>query len=120
MEFKENKPIYLQIIDFCFQKILKKDWLEDERIPSVRELAVSLEVNPNTVMRSFEYMQAEGVIYPKRGMGYFVEKSAFESILKLQRKDFFEEVLPETFKTMELLHINIDEVVEKYNNTKKK
>ncbi|MBP1618081.1 MAG: ytrA 1 [Bacteroidetes bacterium] len=114
MEFKENKPIYLQIIDFCFQKILKKDWMEEERIPSVRELAVSLEVNPNTVMRSFEYMQAEGVIYTKRGMGYFVEKNAFDIILKLQRKDFFEEVLPETFKAMDLLQVSIEEVVENY------
>ena len=116
MEFKENKPIYLQIIDFCFQKILKKDWLPDERIPSVRDLAVALEVNPNTIMRSFEYMQAEGVIFPKRGMGYFVEKSAFDVILKLQRKDFFEEVLPETFKSMDLLQVSIEEVIEKYNN----
>ncbi len=114
MEFKENKPIYLQIIDFCFQKILKKDWMEEERIPSVRELAVSLEVNPNTVMRSFEYMQAEGVIYTKRGMGYFVEKNAFDIILKLQRKDFFEEVLPETFRAMDLLQVSIEEVVENY------
>ncbi|OJU48315.1 MAG: GntR family transcriptional regulator [Bacteroidales bacterium 45-6] len=118
MEFKENKPIYLQIIDFCFQKILKKDWMEEERIPSVRELAVSLEVNPNTVMRSFEYMQAEGVIYTKRGMGYFVEKNAFNIILKLQRKDFFEEVLPETFKAMDLLHVSIEEVVENYRERK--
>lgn len=118
MEFKENKPIYLQIIDFCFQKILKKEWMEEERIPSVRELAVSLEVNPNTVMRSFEYMQAEGVIYTKRGMGYFVEKNAFDVILKLQRKDFFEEVLPETFRAMDLLQVSIDEVVENYRERK--
>jgi DNA-binding transcriptional regulator YhcF (GntR family) len=120
MEFKENKPIYLQIIDFCFQKILRRDWLEDERIPSVRELAVSLEVNPNTVMRSFEFMQAEGVIYTKRGMGYFVEKNAFERILKLQRKDFFDEVLPETFKAMDLLNVTIDEVVERYRLDKQR
>lgn len=119
MEFKENKPIYLQIIDFCFQKILKKDWIENERIPSVRELAVVLEVNPNTVMRSFEYMQAEGVIYTKRGMGYFVEKDAFDTILKLQRQEFFNEVLPETFKAMDLLRVSIDELVDCYNKTKK-
>ncbi|MFT4070516.1 MAG: GntR family transcriptional regulator [Dysgonamonadaceae bacterium] len=120
MEFKENKPIYLQIIDFCFQKILRKEWQEDARIPSVRELAVALEVNPNTVMRSFEYMQAEGVIFSKRGMGYFVAKEAYLLILKIQKKEFFEEILPETFKTMDLLQISVEEVVEQYNNRKKK
>lgn len=118
MDFKENKPIYLQIIDFCFQKILKKEWTEDGRIPSVRELAVALEVNPNTVMRSFEYMQNEGVIYTKRGMGYFVQRDAYNTILILQKKDFFDEVLPETFKTMDLLKVNIEEVVDCYKKFK--
>lgn len=115
MDFKTNKPIYLQIVDFCFQKILTQEWAEEERIPSVRELGVLLQVNPNTAMRAFEYMQSEGVIYSKRGMGYFVAKDAGKQISKLQKKEFFEEILPETFKTMKLLDINIEEVIEKYN-----
>ena len=63
MDFKANKPIYLQIVDFCFQHILTGEWREDERIPSVRELAMTLQVNPNTAMRAFEYMQSEDIIY---------------------------------------------------------
>ncbi len=118
MDFKANKPIYLQIVDFCFQKMLTNEWPEEERIPSVRELGATLQVNPNTAMRAFEYMQAENVIYSKRGMGYYVAENARQAILALQKKDFFEEVLPETFKTMQLLNIGIDEIVDRYNKMK--
>lgn len=118
MDFKSNKPIYLQIVDFCFQKILTKEWAEEGRVPSVRELGATLQVNPNTAMRAFEYMQAEEVIYSKRGMGYFVAENAPKKILLLQKKEFFEETLPETFKVMDLLDIEISEVVDKYNKSK--
>lgn len=118
MDFKSNKPIYLQIVDFCFQKMLTNEWAEEERVPSVRELGIILQVNPNTAMRAFEYMQAENIIYSKRGMGYYVAENARKQILNLQKKDFFEEMLPETFKTMELLDISIDEVVDRYNKSK--
>ncbi|MFV0420530.1 MAG: GntR family transcriptional regulator [Dysgonomonas sp.] len=118
MDFKSNKPIYLQIVDFCFLKILTNEWTEEGRVPSVRELGAMLQVNPNTVMRAFEYMQTENVIYSKRGMGYFVVENARKAILELQRKEFFEEVLPETFKIMKLLDINIDEVMDRYNKSK--
>lgn len=118
MDFKTNKPIYLQIVDFCFQKILINEWEEEGRVPSVRELGATLQVNPNTAMRAFEYMQAEEVIYSKRGMGYFVAENARKTILKLQRKEFFEEILPDTFKTMDLLDISIDEIVDRYNKKK--
>jgi DNA-binding transcriptional regulator YhcF (GntR family) len=98
--------------------MLAGEWAGDERIPSVRELGTLLQVNPNTAMRAFDYMQAEDIIYPKRGMGYYVAENARMQIANLQKKDFFEEMLPETFKTMELLGISIDEVVDRYNRTK--
>ena len=119
MDFKSNKPIYLQIVDFCFTQILTKEWKENERIPSVRELGVQLQVNPNTAMRAFDYMQSEDVIYSKRGMGYYVQLHAAKQIKSIQKKDFFEQILPETFRTMDLLEISIDEIVEKYNEFKK-
>lgn len=119
MDFKSNKPIYLQIVDFCFQKMLIKEWAEEERIPSVRELGATLQVNPNTVMRAFDYMQSEDVIYSKRGMGYFVAENARKKISILQKEEFFKDILPETFKAMDLLEISIDEIVERYNKSKK-
>jgi len=116
MEFKDNKPIYQQIADLCFHKVLKREWKEEERIPSVRELAVSMEVNPNTVMRSYDYLQSEDVIYSKRGMGYFVRQGSYEHTLALQRKSFYETDLVEIFNTMKLLDISVEDVVSVYNN----
>jgi len=98
--------------------MLTGEWTEEDRVPSVRELGTMLQVNPNTAMRAFEYMQAENVIYSKRGMGYFVMENARKTILGLQKKEFFEETLPETFKVMSLLDISIDEVVDRYNTSK--
>ena len=120
MEFKDNKPIYLQIVDLCFHKVLKREWKEEERIPSVRELAIGLEVNPNTVMRSYEYLQSEDIIYSKRGMGYFAREGAYEQTLELQRKSFYETDLVELFKTMSLLGISIENVVAAYNKQQNK
>ncbi|WP_101688430.1 GntR family transcriptional regulator [Dysgonomonas massiliensis] len=119
MDFKSNKPIYMQIVDFCFDRVLENEWKPAERIPSVRELGVQLQVNPNTVMRAYEYMQTEEIIYPKRGMGYYVEELASKRIRSIRKKEFFEEILPVTFHTMDSLEISIEEITEKYNNFKK-
>ena len=77
MNFKESKAIYLQIADRICDEILLGQFGEEERIPSVREYAAIVEVNANTVMRSFDYLQSQNIIYNKRGIGYFVAPGAF-------------------------------------------
>lgn len=119
MDFKANKPIYQQIVDFCFGKILTEEWKGEERIPSVRELAVLLTVNPHTVLKAFEYLQNEDIIYPKRGMGFFLDKEAGQQVLKLKKNEFFEMDLTEIFQTMDLLGVSMEEVVEKYQKRKR-
>ena len=74
MEFDQHKPIYLQIADAICERILTGQWPEGDRIPSVRECGVSLEVNPNTVARSYDELSSEGIIHNKRGIGYFVRR----------------------------------------------
>ena len=120
MEFRESKPIYLQIVDFIFEKILVDEWKADERIPSVRELAVALAVNPNTIMRSYEYLQEQKVIYNQRGIGYFVSANAQTVVLKIKRNDFMQNGVEALFKDMLLLGISIDEVKTLFNQYKKK
>ena len=68
MEFHKNKPIYLQIVDVISQKIVTKEWREETKIPTVKELAKELEVNHNTLMRSLELLQSEDVLMSKRGV----------------------------------------------------
>ena len=111
MEFKTNKPIYQQIVDFCFSKILTREW-------RVRELSTQLAVNSRTVMKAYEYLQAEDIIYPERGMGFYLAKDAVKKVMKIQKKEFFDNQLADVFLNMELLGISIDEVIERYNKLK--
>ncbi|MDD4292288.1 MAG: GntR family transcriptional regulator, partial [Bacteroidales bacterium] len=76
MEFNEHKPIYLQISDTICDKILGEEWREEERIPSVRELGITLGVNPNTIMRTYDHLQSVEIIYNKRGVGYYITTGA--------------------------------------------
>ena len=110
MKFKESKSIYLQIADRIMDEILQNIYKEEERIPSVKEYAASVEVNANTMMRTYEYLQGQEIIYNKRGIGYFVEKDAVNKILTLRKDSFMNEELPEMFRTMKILGISASEI----------
>ncbi len=116
MEFNNNKPIYLQIADYVFDKILSGEWTAGERIPSVRELGANLQVNPNTVVRTFDFLQGESIIFNKRGIGYFVAEEALQRIVKLNRAKFFSSQLPSMFKTMNALGISCTEILTQYED----
>ncbi len=111
MEFNSNKSIYLQICDAICEQILSGALRPDERIPSVREYGADIGVNPNTVMRSYEKLTNEGIIYNKRGIGYFICPEAREIILEVQRKDFLENELPLILKRMKLLGLEPKDVL---------
>jgi len=106
MDFDSNKPIYLQICDSLSEGILSGEFTKDGRIPSVRDYAASIGVNPNTVMRSYEKLTSDGVIYNRRGLGYFVSPDAREVILEAKRKEFIQVELPEILRKMKLLGID--------------
>ncbi len=114
MEFDQHKPIYLQIADAICERILTGTWPEGERIPSVRECGVSLEVNPNTVARSYDELSSEGIIHNKRGIGYFVSPGAKTVIRDKQRGSFITGDLKEMFRKMEILGISIEDITTLY------
>jgi DNA-binding transcriptional regulator YhcF (GntR family) len=119
MEFKESQAIYLQIADHLCEQILLDKWKPDDRIPSVRELAVQLEVNPNTVMRTCEYLQQYDIIYNKRGIGYFVSVNAGNKIKQLKKERFLANELPQFFRNIYLLDMELDELKPHYEKYKK-
>lgn len=116
MEFKDNEAIYLQIAAFVSDQILMGKWPGGQKIPSVRDMAVELEVNPNTVMRSYEFLQGLEIIYNKRGLGLFVADDGFEKVKAYRKENFVRQNLPELFKNMYLLGISIDEISLQYQN----
>ncbi len=115
MIFNNQQPIYVQIIEQIYFKILSDEWVSDERVPSVRDLAMSYEVNPNTVMRAYEKLQMQEIIYNKRGMGYFLSPTAKKLVKTKQKTEFEELELPKFFEKMNSLDISADELIEKYN-----
>ncbi len=110
MEFKDKQAIYLQIADYICEQILLGKWPPGERIPSVRDLAAMMEVNPNTVMRTYDFLQNKEVIFNKRGIGYSADDQANEKILAYRKERFLTNELPEVFKNLYLLDIGIDEL----------
>lgn len=114
MEFKEPQAIYLQIAEYVCEKILLENWKPDEKILSVRELAVELEVNPNTAMRAYEFLQNREIIYNKRGIGFFVASDANEKVSVFRKQQFLESELPVFLKNMQILNISIQEIERYY------
>ena len=110
MKFEDHKPIYLQISDTICEKIINNEYAEDARIPSVREMGALLGVNPNTIMRSYEYLKSIEVIYDKRGVGFFIAPKAKRIVKKIYKEDFIEKEVPTLIKKMKLLDIEIDDL----------
>ena len=108
MQFNEEKPIWRQIYELIAMRILSGEWPEQDRIVSVREMAQMVGVNPNTVMRSYERLEGDGIIYNRRGIGFFVAEGAKDHIKQLERKKFMDEELPKLRERLVFLGLSID------------
>ena len=110
MEFSEPKGIYLQIADEIRERVVEGDWRAGERVPSIRELAVDLGVNPNTVTKSYQRLMDRGIISSRRGLGYFVSEDARERALEEMKGEFLRDELPRILRAMRLLGIGPEEL----------
>lgn len=110
MHFVKQKAIFMQIADYILDNILAEKLKQGDKIQSVRELAATVQVNPNTVMRTFNYLQEEGIIFNKRGIGYFVAEDAYEKTRDLKKTDFLDKYLPEVFRQMRLLKMEFQDL----------
>ena len=115
MEFDNNRPIYLQICDAICERILSGELEEENRIPSVRDYGAEIEVNPNTVMRSYDYLQMQEIIYNKRGIGYFVGEEAKNRILSARKEQFMDNEIEYFFRQQRSLGVSGDDLVKMYN-----
>ena len=117
MIFTNDKAIYIQMADRLCDEILAGKYKDDDRIPSVREYAVMLEVNANTVVKAYDELSRADIIYNKRGLGYFVTPGAKKQIMKERKQEFMKERLPELFRQMQLLDITLEDVKSAYAAT---
>jgi len=110
MNWNDHKAIYLQIVDRIIDDVLMGQVKAGDRALSVRELAAQVQVNPNTVVRSYGLLEQEGILYNQRGLGFYIAEHALEKARTLKRKAFIEDTLPDVFKTMNLLQISMQEL----------
>ncbi len=110
MIFNDRKAIYQQIADYVCGKILQGEWPPGSRILSVRELGAKLEVNSNTVLRGYDFLQQQAIIVNKRGVGYFSTSDSKEKVLAMLKERFIEEEIPILRKNLELLDMSFEEL----------
>jgi GntR family transcriptional regulator len=121
MQFNNNgQAIYLQIVDYICEKILLNEYKTEDKIPSVRELGIQLEVNPNTVARAYDLLKQQQLIYDKRGIGYFIADEAKTIAQQYRKQEFTEKELPILFRTLHMLGMEPAELTPSFAAFKNK
>jgi GntR family transcriptional regulator len=120
MNFKESQPIYQQIARYICEQIILDSWKADDRVPSVRDLGMELQVNPNTVVRTFDFLQQREIITNSRGVGYFVSINGKRNALNWLKEEFTEQQMDNFFKTMILLEMDIEDITPYFQKFKRK
>ncbi|MEC1738664.1 GntR family transcriptional regulator [Bacillus mojavensis] len=75
-DFQSSKPIYMQIADQIFYRLVRKELVPGDKLPSVREMAIHTKVNPNTIQRTYSEMERLGIVETRRGQGTFIAEKA--------------------------------------------
>lgn len=117
MNFNNNLPIYVQIMDYIKRQIVSKELGEGDKLPSVRELSTKLKVNPNTIQRSYQELEREDLIFTQRGMGTFVTED--ENKIKKLKNDMASSVISNFIRDMKTLGFSIDDMVKLINESVK-
>lgn len=114
MEFKDNIPIYLQIEQYLYLQIALGQLKAGEKIPSVRNLALELTVNVNTVQRALQQMNDQGILYTKRGEGNFVTEDT--ELLNQTKQSLIDNELEEFVQNMDKLGVKEESLVSTLQN----
>ena len=120
MELDSKIPIYIQLMDMMKKKIVSGELQGGDRMPSVREYASILKVNPNTVQRVYSELENINLIYTKRGIGKFVTED--KSIINETKRELFNDVIEGFIKESRELGFTKNEIIkiidEKYEGDK--
>jgi GntR family transcriptional regulator len=109
IEFNDKTPIYLQIMDIIKMDIVTGKLKAKDKLPSVREMAVNLKVNPNTLQRSYQELERLGIVYTQRGMGTFVGEE--KDMVNDLKKEMAKEVIDSFILRMKSLGFTDNEII---------
>lgn len=110
MDFDNNLPIYIQIVDYIKRQIIIGILKEGDKLPSVREIATKLKVNPNTIQRSYQELERENLVFTQRGMGTFVTED--KDMLKELKKSMANNIVNNFIEDMNALGFNHQDIVD--------
>ena len=120
MEFYSSRAIYLQIADHLISEILSNTLNHGDRIQSVREFAAEIEVNPNTIAKSYTWLSDKGIIKMQRGIGYFITDSAYDMSVAIMKKQLFDHDIPKMIEKATLLNLPIESLIKNYKHEEEK
>ncbi|EIT86364.1 GntR family transcriptional regulator [Fictibacillus macauensis ZFHKF-1] len=109
-DFNASKPIYVQLADRINRQILRDELKMGQKLPSVREMAVTSGVNPNTVQRTYSELERMGIVETKRGQGTFVTEN--EEVLQDLRQQLKKEHIHTFFTEMKEMGFSTDEMMQ--------
>ncbi len=109
MNYQTDRPIYLQVIDDIRQKLMRRELSPGEKLPSVRDLALNYQINPNTASRVYREMEAQGLCFTRRGMGTFITENA--EVLEQVRRDMADECLENFWQKMTDMGYGTEEII---------
>ena len=110
MEFNNNLPIYLQIINQIKQDIVVGKLKAGQKMPSVRDLAGELKVNPNTIQRAYLELERENITFTKRGMGTYLTLD--ERIIRSLQKEISGKIIQEFIDGMNQIGFSNEKIIE--------
>lgn len=112
--FNNNTPIYSQISQILKIKIISGEYPPGDRLPSVRDLALLLKANPNTVQRALSELESEGLIYTERTNGKFVTENA--ALILKYKSEYANALTREFFESMQKIGFNKADVINNLKN----
>lgn len=109
-EFNDRSPIYLQIMDLIKMDIVTGKLKSNDKLPSVREMATNLNVNPNTLQRSYQELERLGIVYTQRGTGTFMREG--KNMVEDLKKEMAKEVIDSFILRMKSLGFTSSEIIK--------
>jgi GntR family transcriptional regulator len=113
---KSNEPIFMQIVNQIKYLISAGELAKNTRLHSVRELAFSLKVNPNTISKAYKILEMEGVVVTKRGVGVFVSDNLPNSFFNEFKEKVIGKKVKDLVVTAKQLSLKKDFVIKKVEN----
>ncbi|TNE64796.1 MAG: GntR family transcriptional regulator [Alphaproteobacteria bacterium] len=111
-DWTDDQPIYRQLKDKVVTAIMEGALKEGEALPSVRNVAVDLQINPITASKAYQELVMDGLVEKRRGLGMFVVEGARTKLMEVERDRFLKEEWPRVLDTIRRLGFTADELLK--------